>query len=106
MGMVIIGDEEIKKNTVNLRRLTLAGDTIVTKDGKQGEILEVVTSEKSTWPQFRAKPAVSKDGKAKKDWMLNKKQIKGIVQNGVNLDMQIKDLPRDELIAFFDKLYR
>lgn len=103
--MVIIGDDEIKKNTVNLRRLTLVGDTIVTKDGKQGEIMEMVTSEKSKWPQFRVKPAVSKAGKAKKDWMLNKKQIKGVVQNGVDLELQTKDLPRGELIAFFQRLY-
>merc|ERR1712087_521796 len=99
--MVIIGDEEIENGTVNLRRLTLVGDTIVTKDGKEGEILEVVTLENSKWPQFRVRPAVSKSGKGKNEWMLNKKQMKGIVQNGVNLDMQTKGLPRNELIAFF-----
>merc|ERR1712129_467378 len=91
--MIIIGDDELKNNTVNLRRLTLVGDTIVTKDNKEGEILEVVSSGKK--PQFRVRPAVFKEEKAKKDWMLTKKQLKGIVQNGVNLEMPTQGLPRD-----------
>merc|ERR1712228_760584 len=102
--MIIIGDDEIKNDTVNLRRLTLCGDTIVNADGKQGVIEEIVTSEKSKWPQFRVKPLVVKKGKKNKDWMLNKKQIKNVVQNGTVLDLQIKGLARKELIAFFDKI--
>jgi len=101
--MVIVGGDELKKGTVNLRRLTLKGDIIVTKDGKRGEILGVVQKDGQKWPQFRVRAS---DAKYKnKEWLLNKKQIKGVVQNGIELELQTKDLPRAELVAFFDKLY-
>merc|ERR1712228_748151 len=102
--MIIIGDDEIKNDTVNLRRLTLCGDTIVNADGKQGVIQEIVVSEKSKWPQFRVKPLVAKKGKKNKDWMLNKKQLKKVVQNGIELELQIQGLARKELIDFFNRI--
>ena len=102
--MIIIGDDEIKNDTVNLRRLTLCGDTIDNADGKQGVIQEIVMSEKSKWPQFRVTPLVAKKGKKNKDWMLNKKQIKNVVKNGTVLDLQTTGLARKELLAFFEKI--
>lgn len=98
--MLIVGADELNKGTVNLRRLTLKGDTIITKDGKRGEILGVVHKERQKWPQFRVR-ALHKD----KAWLLNKKEIKGVVQNGIELELQIKDLPRKDLVEFFDKIY-
>ena len=41
--MVLIGEDEVKKNTVNFRRLTLVGDKI-NKDGKFGMVKEIMVA--------------------------------------------------------------
>eukprot|EP00484_Ammonia_sp_Unknown_P029449 CAMPEP_0197033606 /NCGR_PEP_ID=MMETSP1384-20130603/11977_1 /TAXON_ID=29189 /ORGANISM="Ammonia sp." /LENGTH=611 /DNA_ID=CAMNT_0042463445 /DNA_START=89 /DNA_END=1924 /DNA_ORIENTATION=- len=108
--MIILGESEIQNNTVNLRRLFCKGDIVLTKDAKRGRILEVITTSKQ--PQFKCEPVdeaekdkKKKSGKKAKDWILNKKQIKSIIQNGVEITLpQIEGLPRNELLPFFIKV--
>jgi len=111
--MIILGDTEIENSTVNLRRLFCVGDVVLTKDKKQGRIEEIITTAKGA--QFKCVAVQTQEqdasknkkqaGKKQKDWILNKKQIKCIVQNNVEITLpQIEGLPRKELIPFFIKV--
>lgn len=95
--MIIIGEDELKNNTVNLRRLMLINDIIITKDNKIGKIDKIEQIGNSKFPTF----FVTSINDSNKQWKLNKKQINTVMCKGKKLEMQVKGLKRDNLQEFF-----
>jgi len=122
--MVIIGEDEVKSNTVNLRCLPLINDVVIMKDNVKGQIIGILHEDiirtrggkidanlfgfkeikKSKFPRPVIQILNDQNQITDQKRIIDKKDISKIVCNDTTIiDLQIKGLKRDELIPLLSK---